>query len=462
MHNLKPQYHFRPEKNWMNDPNGVIYYKNEYHLFYQYNPNSDQWGDLHWGHAKSKDLVHWENLPVALYPSKELGEEHCFSGCCVNDNGVPTIFYTSIGLGERNHVIGAEQWMARSYDDMITWEKYSNNPIITSKIHGGLVIEHWRDPFVFQENNFWYMVLGGSHDKKGCVLIYRSQNLIDWEFLNIFFESLNEEVLLECPNLFKIKDKYVLVYSPDGIVKYYIGTISEDFKFIPEKQGTIDHGGWQGYYAPNSLCDDRHRRVMWGWLPENARKDFKGCAGWSGVQSLPRTLDIKNNKLQMKPAKELEVLRKNKVSYTNIDIENEWKADIKGRTVEIVANFEINQKETFAIDVLCSDNDEEKTSIIFNSNTKEIIIDRAKSSCSGLTNNSIVKANVDLEDNKELNMHIFIDHSILEVFINYEECITTRIYPIKDDSDNIKIRNIEGDTRIKCIDIWEMESIFGL
>ena len=93
----RPTYHFLAPANWMNDPNGPIFYKGEYHLFYQHNPYGDKWGHVHWSHAKSRDLVHWEHLPIALDPSNELGEEHCFSGCCINNNGVPTIIYTSIG-----------------------------------------------------------------------------------------------------------------------------------------------------------------------------------------------------------------------------------------------------------------------------------------------------------------------------------------------------------------------------
>ena len=92
MNLYRPIFHFMPEKNWMNDPNGVVFYKGEYHLFYQYNPNGDQWGTIHWGHAKSKDLVHWEHLPIALYPSNDKGELHCFSGCAVINDGEPTIF----------------------------------------------------------------------------------------------------------------------------------------------------------------------------------------------------------------------------------------------------------------------------------------------------------------------------------------------------------------------------------
>ena len=145
----RPKYHFLPKANWMNDPNGPIFYKGEFHLFYQHNPYGEQWGNIHWGHAKSKDLVHWQHLPIALIPNHELGEEHCFSGCCVNNDGTPSIIYTSIGP-ERLPSTGAEQWMATSSDDMITWQKSPHNPLMTIDIHGDLDIREWRDPYIDQ------------------------------------------------------------------------------------------------------------------------------------------------------------------------------------------------------------------------------------------------------------------------------------------------------------------------
>ena len=202
----KPHYHFLPENNWMNDPNGPIYYKGKYHLFYQYNPNDYHWNTIHWGHAVSEDLVHWEYLPIALFPSNDLGETHCFSGCTtINVDGLPTIFYTSVGENERNARDGAEQSMAVSYDDMITWEKYKLNPVIKSNIHGTIDVKEWRDPFIWKEDGKWYMVLGGSIEEKGSILIYSSDNLVKWEFINVMFEAPSYKTL-ECPNMLKFVD----------------------------------------------------------------------------------------------------------------------------------------------------------------------------------------------------------------------------------------------------------------
>lgn len=460
MNLYRPVYHFMPEKNWMNDPNGVVYYKGEYHLFYQYNPNDYKWGTIHWGHAKSKDLVHWEHLPIALYPSNEKGELHCFSGCAVINDDEPTIFYTSIGEGERHQSIGSEQWMAVSKDNMITWEKYENNPVLSLDIHGDIEIKEWRDPFIWKEDDYWFMVLGGSHNKKGCVLIYRSKDLKQWEFLNILHEG--EEEFWECPNVFKLGDKYVLVYSPSDIVKYCIGTINSDYKFVPETEGILDYSGWQGFYAPNSLVDNKDRRIMWGWLTEVSRGEFDGCGDWAGTQSIPRVISIENDNLHMEPVKELEMLRKNHKKYEDLCVSKSWAPEIKGRALEIITEVEIiDSLEEFSIDVFCSEDDQEKTSIIYNCENKSFSVDRSSSTLSDLCIKSNLTNNIKLNKGETLKLHIFIDHSTVEVFANYRESISTRVYPIKEDSENVRVSVLKGDNlKIKSFDVWEMSSIW--
>ena len=144
----RPVWHFRPPANWNNDPNGTIFYKGWHHLFYQHNPYGSVWGHMHWGHARSRDLVNWEHLPIALWPSLEKGEEHIYSGGAIlAADGRPHIFYTSIGKRD------PEQWMAiPADDDLIVWEKYARNPILTLEAHGGRKVYDWRDPFPFRAN----------------------------------------------------------------------------------------------------------------------------------------------------------------------------------------------------------------------------------------------------------------------------------------------------------------------
>jgi beta-fructofuranosidase len=459
----RPIYHYMPEKYWMNDPNGLLYYKGEYHLFYQYNPNGAQWGTIHWGHAKSSDLVHWEQLPVALTPSLELGEHHCFSGCAVNDDGVPTLFYTSIGIEDRHHTSGAEQWVATSADDMLIWTKSEGNPVLTSSIHGDLVITEWRDPFVWRDREAWFMVLGGSYQGKGCVLLYRSEDLRQWSFVHKLLEGDSD--IWECPNFFPLGDggQYVLIYSPSNVVRYYIGTWNADYTFTPESEGVVDHSGGQGYYAPNSLVDGQGRRIMWGWLTEVARGAFEVEGEWAGVQSIPRILSLEDGRLVQHAVPELQILRSNPRSFSEKSIAaGEWRTGVHGRALEIIAEFKLENETTpFGIKVLQSAGSEEETVVIYDPSSGSLSIERAKSSLSDKPHKSNLIGRISIRKGQKLQLHIFVDHSVIEVFANGLECISTRIYPTREDSVNVSVFAMnEAAVTLQQLDIWDMNSIW--
>ncbi len=172
-----PLFHVISPAQWMNDPNGPIFYKGYYHLFYQFTPFSDQGGVRYWGHARSRDLVKWESLPIALWPSTELGEESIWSGCCtINGEGKPMAFYTSIGHG-KSPFDQAVQWAAIGDDNLITWQKSPANPVLSDQDNEGVKIYDWRDPFIFHDGKKTFLVLGGHLAKDGdaAVNIYEAQ-----------------------------------------------------------------------------------------------------------------------------------------------------------------------------------------------------------------------------------------------------------------------------------------------
>jgi beta-fructofuranosidase len=154
----RPAYHFHPPANWNNDPNGTVYYRGWHHLFYQLNPFGANLANQHWGHARSKDLVNWEHLPIAIAPSPDKGERAIFSGgAIIAKDGLARLIYTSIGHPQ------PEQWMVVSEDeDLISWKKFDGNPVLTSAAHGSLAVNQWRDPFLFREEGQVYMVCGGN------------------------------------------------------------------------------------------------------------------------------------------------------------------------------------------------------------------------------------------------------------------------------------------------------------
>ncbi|MGG6309246.1 glycoside hydrolase family 32 protein [Paenibacillus macerans] len=460
----KPVYHFTPSANWMNDPNGLVYHEGQYHLFYQYNPHGDQWGTIHWGHAVSADMVHWQHLPLALAPSAGLGEQHCYSGCAViDDRGVPTIFYTSVGDGERNAETGAEQWMATSPDGLRTWVKSEANPMLTLDIHGeDLMVRDWRDPYVWKEGDRWLLVLGGSVQGQGCALLYESANLRNWTFLGLLHTG--EESLWECPNYFRLQDKSVLIYSPSDKVKYLVGSMGEDWRFVKEREGIVDHGGWEGYYAPQSMLAPDGRRIMWGWLPETARGEMTDIRGWSGAQSIPRTVELHpdTNALIFKPAAELQVLRDNPYELPKtVWPQGDHELGTKGKAVEIMAVFELTGSEAaFGFEVFRSPDGQEQTTLMFDVSGGRIVLDRTRSSQAEGVHAWELAAPYEMQQLKELRVHLFIDHSIVEMFVNDELCLTGRVYPLRVDSEWIRLFVQGPSVVMRSLSAWNLRSIW--
>ncbi len=302
----RPVYHFHPPANWNNDPNGTIFYKGWHHLFYQLNPYGSLWGNMHWGHARSRDMVNWEHLPIAIWPSAK-GETAIFSGGAIlAADGRPRVFYTSIGRAQ------PEQWMAEpSDDDLFTWRKPAFNPVLTQAAHGGRTVSDWRDPFLFREAGAAYMVCGGNSGRReggsGQVHLYRAENgeLSRWKHLGAVFEYRDRETYnIECPNLFKLQGKWVLIVSPHRPCEYFVGTLDlEKARFTPETQGVLDAGD---AYASNISVDDKGRTILWLW----GRTNLPAERGWNSIMLMPRILSMgEDGFLRQLPAPEFESLR---------------------------------------------------------------------------------------------------------------------------------------------------------
>jgi|SRR5581483_3286670 len=304
----RPVYHFHPPANWNNDPNGTIWYKGWHHLFYQHNPYAAKWGHMHWGHARSSDLVNWEHLPIALCPSVERGETHIYSGGAVlAEDGRPRILYTSVGQRD------PEQWLAIPEDDeLIGWRKYSGNPIATLKIHGAHTVSEWRDPFPFREAGKTYMVCGGNLNAgrqggAGAVQLYEALtgDLTRWKYRSVLFEYRDADVFdVECPNLFRLDSKWVLICSPYKSCEYFVGELDlNSGKFIAETRGILDPGL---AYASNISKDEKGRTILWLWGRTNTEPE----KGWNSCMVLPRILHVDDSGfLRQAPAPEFESLR---------------------------------------------------------------------------------------------------------------------------------------------------------
>ena len=216
----RPRYHFLPPANWMNDPNGLIQWKGAYHLFYQHNPNGPLWGTMHWGHAVSSDLVHWTHLPIALAPTpNSVDEDGCWSGCAVDDGGVPTLIYTGVVAAAPK---GWKQTVcvARGDGDLVAWRKDARNPVIAGP-PPELPTVGFRDPYVWRDGDGWSMVIGsGIEGVGGALLLYRSPDLVRWDYVGVLYardETLTDPLwtgrMWACPALFPLGDRHVLSVS---------------------------------------------------------------------------------------------------------------------------------------------------------------------------------------------------------------------------------------------------------
>lgn len=444
---LRPVFHFRPPAQWMNDINGPIYYNNYYHIFYQHNPYGDQWGNMHWGHARSRDLVSWEHLPVALWPSKEKGEEACFSGCSViNPAGEPMLFYTSIGHPN------AQQWVALPADEnWLTWKKHPDNPILTEALHSPLSIPGWRDPFIFTHENQYFMVIGGGAPK---VLLYQAENekLTQWKYRGILFENPDPNVTYnECPIFFPLGQKWILIIAHDGIAQYFTGSWdAASGKFLSEKQGLINHG--KNFYAPTCMKDQNGNWVLLGWWLgyDESRGGWPQNKGWNGCMTLPRFLTLAPDlTLQQQPIPQLQSLRNRHLQFNETEIDNRQQVfdlgDLPCDTLEILARFQLNPQDRFTLDLFRSADGTRTLPITYEND--ELNIDG-------------IKIPLPLPNDGQLcTLHVFRDKSVLEIFVNQQLCIARVISPPNEDR-GLAFSARDGKIRLKSLDLWQINPVW--
>jgi beta-fructofuranosidase len=458
-------YHFMPPAAWMNDPNGLIRYKGEYHMFYQIHPFSAKNGLKHWGHAKSKDLVSWQHLPVALAPSEDFERNGCFSGTAVEHNGRLTLFYTGNVIDQGKRQV---QCIAES-EDGISFTKFHGNPVIKDFPKEGS--SDFRDPKVWKHEDTWYMAIGSGKDGKANALLYRSADLFSWDYVGVMAESEGDlGGVWNCPEFFSIGDKDVLIVSPAvsptkrDIRKavYMIGKMDyETGKFMKERDGDIDFG--PDFYAPQVLSDDQGRVVMFGWMDMwwniMPTQDY----GWAGAMTIPRVITLlPDGNLGFAPVPQLQELRASHERFADISLTPGCSGvlgDVQGDALEIVAVFQWHPDEDvrLAIKLRCSADGREETVIVYDTGACELSVDRSKS---GLGEDTTPRCRLEPMPGSRVKLHIFMDRSSVEVFGN-EGCVvlTSRVYP---DPLSLGVDlSIEGGAAdVVSVDIWHLKSIW--
>jgi beta-fructofuranosidase len=445
----RPQYHFLPAANWMNDPNGPIYWQGKYHMFYQYNPNGAFWGDMHWGHAESPDMVHWKHLPMALAPTPG-GEDKdgVFSGCAVIDNGVPTAIYTGVNP--------EVQCIATSDDGLAAWKKYGGNPVIGGP-PPGMQVTGFRDPAVWKEGDTWLMAVGsGFAGKGGAVLLYESKDLRRWSYLHPLVtgkmradagkakDPVDSGEMWECPDFFPLADQHLLIISTERIVKYMLGSYANR-RFQPETPGILDFGS---YYAARTMTNTGGRRILWGWLTESRSVDAQRAAGWSGVMSLPRELSLDGSGLRIRPAEEVGKLRGKQLG-----------ADTAGDCLEIQAEIDPGDAQQVGLKLRAALDGSEQTLVYYDRGTKRLAVDKSKSSLNSAADRKMQSGPFDLAKGEPLRLHIFLDGSVIEIFANERACLTARVYPESPRSTGLGLFGSGGKAKLASLEAWEMRPI---
>jgi beta-fructofuranosidase len=470
----RPRYHFVTPEGLCHpfDPNGAIFWRGRYHLFYIVQVE----GHGHcWGHASSIDLLHWRIHPLALVPGD--GDEGIFSGCALLDKeGTPTIVYLGVSTGI---------CIARSTDEeLIHWEKNPANPVIPIPREGTPEYSQYivHDPHVWLEGETYYAILYGRRniaEKKGdTAYLFKSSDLIHWDYLRPFYEPnpawTGPEEDCACPDFFPLGDVHMLLcISHYAGARYYLGRY-EDETFYPERHVRMN---WPGgtMFAPESLLDGSGRRIFWGWVCGGRTKEAQEAAGWSGVMSLPRVFSLEaDGTVSIEPVEEIERLRTNPVrreSVALVDGAPVSLEEIKGTAWELALEIEPGTADQVAVQVCCSPDGAEQTEIIYDPAAGTLSIDWSQSSLSSEViwpwphphrrepqpgGNRIQAAPLALGAGEMLQLRVFLDGSILEVFANGRQCVTQRIYPTREDSTGTALFCRGGSARVRTLEAWEM------
>ncbi|GAB4334296.1 MAG: glycoside hydrolase family 32 protein [Candidatus Abyssubacteria bacterium] len=448
----RPVYHFLPPARWMNDINGPLHYKGHYHIFYQFNPFGDkpyneavtdhvEWAGMHWGHARSRDLVSWEHLPIALAPSRERG---CWSGCAaVNETGAPMLFYTAVFENKIPYQIPFEQWAAICDEDMIEWKRSPANPILTLKTHGrpGFSPE-WRDPFIFRTDGRTFMLIGACGDAGTPIYEAGNADLTEWTCRGIMW---NKSV--ECPNFVSLGDKWVFISSPFDSVRYDVGTFdTRTLTFTPESGGVVD---WGNYYGTNTMFDKRGRCILFGWVPGWDWDALKDGRGWNGCMALPRILSLTaDNRLVQTPAPELKKLRMGEGRvHTAMKLSNSSHViEDAGDTLEIVAELAPGEARSFGLKMRRSSD---------GARAVEIRCDRDKD----ILQVAGTEIPMRLDSKSPLKLHVFLDKSIMELYANDGETVITKAISPAPTDQGLELFSLGGAVEVKSLDIWNVSQV---
>ena len=432
----RPLFHLTPWIGWMNDPNGFSWYQGQYHMFYQYHPYDSHWGPMHWGHAVSRDLLHWDFLPCALAPDMPYDKDGCFSGSAVElSDGRQLLMYTSVRHETMpDGQVREVQTQSLAFGDGLNYEKYAGNPILTeADLPTGGSRFDFRDPKILKlpDGTFRALIANNRLGEGGQILQYRSEDAIHWSLVGPLAENHNRIGLMwECPDFFRLDGYDVLLASAQDMLPkgfeyhngngtfYLLGHCDDDTGvFTEESDHAVDYG--IDFYAPQTVLTPDGRRVMIGWL-----QTWDTCnlhtrwVPWFGQMSLPRELSVRNGILYQTPIRELEELRGEAVRHEYVLIEDSEirLPGIHGRTVDLELEIEPEGPLLNRFAIRFAQNELYHTTVSFRPHESVLKIDRKFSgSRRAIIHQRRAKVR---HDGGRLKLRLILDRFSAEVFVN--------------------------------------------
>ncbi|WP_278438621.1 glycoside hydrolase family 32 protein [Pseudomonas oryzihabitans] len=465
----RPAYHLAPPAGWMNDPNGLVFFRGHYHVFYQHHPYSTQWGPMHWGHARSADLVHWEHLPVALAPDSEADRDGCFSGSAVVWDDTLYLIYTGhrwLGTpGRDDEGLYQVQCLASSRDGLT----FTKHGVIIEPPDPAL--QHFRDPKVWREGDAWWLALGTREGDDPRLLLYRSTDLHRWEALGsaLAGSRVADGYMWECPDLFRLGDTAVLLYSPQGLAPsgyarrnlyqtgYRLGRLDATGRFRPHTPFVeLDLG--HDFYAAQTLEAPDGRRLLWAWLDMWESPMPSQAHGWCGMLSLPRELSLEGERLRQRPARELVGLRQAAQQYSTTGLRNECRLlPLRGDRLELQLELDLagSDAERFGLALRCDATGQEQTRLYVDAQAGRLVLDRERAGCGVSGVRSIPLA----AGQARLRLQLFLDRSSLEVFVDDGAWVlSSRLYP-RPDSQGLALFAHDGQAAFGELQAWTLRDL---
>lgn len=453
--NVRPVWHLTPDVGWTNDPNGFSTYEGKIHLFYQMNPYDIHWGPMYWGHAVTTDLFHWERQPIALAPDGA-GEDGCFSGTAITENGKHILLYTSHTEAKEGRPQREAQSLADG--DGTNYQKDPENPVITPEMlpEEFKGTSDFRDPMLWKEEDTFYCAVAARRttDGYGSIVLFSSDDLHRWKYEGQIYR--NEKGMggrmLECPNLFRAGDVPVLIcsamevnensWTKDAHVSFWcigrtkkVQTAFQDAERVP-----IDEG--PDFYAPETATLPDGRVILIGWLQDWNNYMTPQQFRWSGMMTMPREVSLENGHLMQRPAREWESMARNKRSYTielSEDKQDYSDPGISGRS--FVLDMKVEEEASFTLRF--AEDSEYHTDLVVDKKHDSVILDRTHT---GNPGDRHLITSVKIKDLHRLEL--FSDRYSAEIFLNDGEKVLSSLIFTRQTADGISLHQNAGAVRL--------------